>query len=131
MTMCRGVHSEVSQAQTIVTGNTDFVTTGTVMMARIAGGASLVRFYLFLKMLAKIWASIVEIAEATDNQSNEASQRKSTTTKFPLCSIAKELATQHLDRFLSLDPRWRRRECNTETGALTTKIFLALISASE
>ena len=32
MTLCRGVHSEVSQAPTIIVRNTHFVTTGAVMM---------------------------------------------------------------------------------------------------
>ena len=32
MTLCRGVHSEVSQAQTIIVRNPHFVTTGAVMM---------------------------------------------------------------------------------------------------
>ena len=32
MTLCRGVHSEVSQAQTIIARHTHFVTTGAVMM---------------------------------------------------------------------------------------------------
>ena len=68
-------------------------------------------------------ASIVEIAVDTDNQSTEALQRKGTTTKFPLCSIEMELAAQLLDRGLSLDLRWRRRDRNSEADALTDEDF--------
>ena len=68
-------------------------------------------------------AGIVEIAVATDNQSTEELQRKGTTTKFPLCLMAMEFAAQFLDRGLSLDLRWRRRDRNTEADALTNEDF--------
>ena len=65
----------------------------------------------------------MEIAVATDNQSNEALRRKGSTTKFPLCLIAMELAAQLLDRGLSLYLRWRRRDRNTGADALTNEDF--------
>ena len=68
-------------------------------------------------------AGIVEIAVATDNQSNKALQRKGTTSKFPLCLIAMELAAQLLGRGLTLDLRWRRRDRNAEADALTNEDF--------
>ena len=50
------------------------------------------RLIASLELLAVLFgAGIVEIAVPTDNQSNEALQRKGTTTKFPLCVTAMSL----------------------------------------
>ena len=60
MTMCRGVHSEVSQAQTIAIRNTDFVTTSAVMM--LPAILSCTRFAL--EREANTWSRCVVLLES-------------------------------------------------------------------
>ena len=45
------------------------------------------------------------------------------TTKFPLCLVAMELASQLTVRHLDLCLAWRCRETNEEADALTNEVF--------
>ena len=65
------------------------------------------------------------ISAGTDNQGNDFLVRKMLTTKFPLCLVAMELASQLTVRHLDLRLAWRRRDRNEEADALTTEDFSA------
>ena len=65
----------------------------------------------------------VPFSAGTDNQGNDFLVRKWLTTKFPLCLVAMELATQLTVRHLDLTLAWRRRDTNTEADALTNGQF--------
>jgi hypothetical protein len=65
----------------------------------------------------------VPISAGTDNQGNDFLVRKMLTTKFPLCLVAMELASQLTVRHLDLHLAWRRRDTNEEADALTNEEF--------
>ncbi len=65
----------------------------------------------------------VPIAAGTDNQGNDFLVRKMLTTKFPLCLVAMELASQLTVRHLDLHLAWRRRDTNEEADAFTNEEF--------
>ena len=67
----------------------------------------------------------VPISAGTDNQGNDFLVRKMLTTKFPLCLVAMELASQLTVRHLDLRLAWRRRDRNEEADALTNEDFSA------
>ena len=65
----------------------------------------------------------VPFSAGTDNQGNEHLVKKMMTTKFPLCLVAMELASQLSSRHLDLNLAWRRRDTNAEADALTDEEF--------
>ena len=65
----------------------------------------------------------VPISAGTDNQGNDFLVRKMLTTKFPLCLLAMELASQLTVQHLDLHLAWRRRGTNEEADALTNEEF--------
>ncbi len=65
----------------------------------------------------------IPISAGTDNQGNDYLVRKMLTTKFPLCLVAMELASQLTARHLDLRLAWRRRDTNEEADALTNEEF--------
>ena len=67
----------------------------------------------------------VPISAGTDNQGNDFLVRKMLTTKFPLCLVAMELASQLTVRHLDLHLAWCRRDTNGEADALTNEDFSA------
>ena len=67
----------------------------------------------------------VPFSAGTDNQRNEHLVKKMMTTKFPVCLVAMELASQLSSRHLDLRLNWRRRDTNAEADALTNEVFTA------
>ena len=65
----------------------------------------------------------VPISAGTDNQGNDFLVRKMLTTKFPLCLVAMELASQLSTRHWDLNLAWRRRGTNVQADALTNEEF--------
>ena len=59
----------------------------------------------------------------TDNQGNEGAMKKHMTTRYPLCLILMELASQLEALKIDLDLSWRSRDDNVEADALTNHEF--------
>ena len=59
----------------------------------------------------------------TDNQGNQGAVKKHMSTKYPLCLILMELASQLESLKVSLDLCWKRRDENVEADALTNHDF--------
>ena len=53
---------------------------------------------------------ILALTGATDNQSNQVALRRHMTTRFPLCLVLMELASQLELRNMDLELKWRPRE---------------------
>jgi hypothetical protein len=63
--------------------------------------------------------AVLLLSGATDNLGNESVFKRCMTTKFPLCIILMELASQMESKGLQLSLDWRRRDTNVEADSLT------------
>ena len=91
--------------------------------------ASLLSVMIFSPPTSQGTGVTLALTGATDNQSNMYALRRHMTTRFPLCVVLMELASQLELRNMDLELRWRPREQNVPADSLTNNDFTGFSAA--